>query len=70
MLAGFLYKYATHPFLITVAVRNPLPPSEATLFRFETEADLARWKVFTDQKYGGRTIAQLRLAQEDQVKAY
>ena len=43
----------------TLAVRNPVPPTEAVLFRFQTEKELARWKVFTDQQYGGQTTARL-----------
>ncbi|KAK9791192.1 hypothetical protein WJX73_009919 [Symbiochloris irregularis] len=43
-------------------VRNPVPPSEAVLFRFRAPEDVARWKVFTDQPYGGRTAAGFELS--------
>ena len=49
------------------SVRNPFPPSEKVLFRFQTDKDVARWKVFTDQDYGGRTTACLQSSQQHSV---
>ena len=48
-------------------VQNPYPPSERLLYSFGSAQELARWKVFTDQEYGGRSTAELALSAEAEV---
>mmetsp|Transcript_11316 Transcript_11316/g.19322 ORF Transcript_11316/g.19322 Transcript_11316/m.19322 type:complete len:230 (+) Transcript_11316:87-776(+) len=35
-------------------------PEEVTLFSFASQADCARWEVFTDSQLGGRSVAELQ----------
>jgi hypothetical protein len=48
-------------------VQNPYPPSERLLYSFGSAQELARWKVFTDQEYGGRSTAELTLSPDAEV---
>ena len=41
------------------AVRDPAPPAQQVLYKFADAADLARWRVFSDQELGGRSEAHL-----------
>lgn len=46
-------------FKLFAAVRYPFPEAEKVLYTFQSRDDLARWKIFTDQEFGGRTTAIL-----------
>ncbi len=41
------------------AVRDPAPPAQQVLYNFADTADLARWRVFSDQELGGKSEAHL-----------
>ena len=50
-------------------VQSPYPPAERLLYSFGSSDDLARWKVFTDQQYGGRSTAELASSPDEPVSA-
>eukprot|EP00884_Botryococcus_braunii_P023156 jgi/Botrbrau1/9524/Bobra.0211s0015.1 len=45
-------------------LRFPFPSAEKLFYSFHTNKDLARWKVFTDMEFGGKTTASLNLMDE------
>lgn len=49
-------------------VQDPTPQSSRLLYKFSTEADLAAWSVFTDQRFGGKSTAGLALSEERPVR--
>eukprot|EP00803_Ostreobium_quekettii_P011354 evm.model.scf_945.6 EVM.evm.TU.scf_945.6 scf_945:53517-56178(-) len=49
-------------------VKDFRPPSQRTLFRLSRKEDLQHWEVFTDQQYGGHSLATLQLS-DDQAHA-
>ncbi|CAL8471552.1 g11094 [Coccomyxa elongata] len=40
-------------------VQNPYPAAERVLYQFASAEDLGKWKVFTDEEFGGQSIAEL-----------
>jgi hypothetical protein len=52
-----------------LAVRYPFPEAEKVLYTFQSVDDLARWRIFTDQEFGGRTTAALSQMAEPPVWA-
>lgn len=48
---------------VHIAVRDPARRAQdKLLYKFHSQEDLARWKVFTDQSFGGSSTAALTLA--------
>ena len=48
-----------HHVSLRCAVRDPAPPAQQVLYNFADAADLARWRVFSDQELGGKSEAHL-----------
>jgi hypothetical protein len=49
-------------------VRDPAPPAQQVLYTFEHAADLARWRTFSDQELGGKSVAELKEWPEHPVR--
>ena len=52
------------------AVKNPLPPSHKTLYRFANAEDRALWHPFADSQSGGMSSAELTAHPEVSVRRY
>ena len=52
-----------------VAARDPgnLGASSSLLFKFASQQDLSQWNVFSDKEHGGKSEAELRLADDEPV---
>ena len=54
---------------LSVAARDPgnLGASSSLLFKFASQEDLSQWNVFSDKQHGGKSEAELRLADDEPV---
>lgn len=53
--------------IMPAARRGPFGESSRMLFQFKTPEDLAQWSTFSDGELGGKSTADLKLADEPQV---